>query len=76
MMMTCQAACGAGRQGCARASGEHAGTESVLLCCAALCCGAQQPIGDFDAQRKRLGQIRDNLTGWRALGCELIECYQ
>lgn len=36
----------------------------------------QQPIGDFDAQRKRLNLIRSNLTGWRALGCELIECYQ
>lgn len=36
----------------------------------------QQPIGDFDAQRKRLGQIKSNLRGWRALGCELIECYQ
>jgi hypothetical protein len=36
----------------------------------------QQPIGDFDAQRKRLDAIRVNLRGWRALGCELIECYQ
>jgi hypothetical protein len=40
------------------------------------CAAVQQPIGDFDAQRKRLGLIRNNLLGWRALGCELIECYQ
>ncbi|GMH45911.1 hypothetical protein BSKO_13874 [Bryopsis sp. KO-2023] len=35
----------------------------------------QQPITDFDAQRKRMDAIRARL-GWRVIGCELIECYQ
>ncbi len=34
----------------------------------------QQPIGDFDAQRKRLTALRER-TGWSVIGCELIECY-
>lgn len=35
----------------------------------------QQPIGDFDAQRKRMEVIRAAL-GWRVIGCDLLECYQ
>lgn len=35
----------------------------------------QQPVGDFDAQRKRLKVVRDEL-GWQIIGCELLECYQ
>lgn len=35
----------------------------------------QQPLGDFDAQRKRLKLVRDEL-GWQVIGCELLECYQ
>ncbi|WIA19830.1 hypothetical protein OEZ85_005738 [Tetradesmus obliquus] len=35
----------------------------------------QQPLGDFDAQRKRLKLVRDEL-GWQIIGCELLECYQ
>jgi hypothetical protein len=34
----------------------------------------QQPVGDFDAQRKRMTALRERL-GWPQIGCELIECY-
>lgn len=47
------------------------------FCCAVVpVCLVQQPLSDFDAQRKRLVLIKNNLRGWRALGCELLECYQ
>eukprot|EP00890_Picochlorum_soloecismus_P004929 jgi/Picsp_1/5437/NSC_02796-R1_protein len=35
----------------------------------------QQPIGDFDAQRKRMIKVKENL-GWRAYGdCDVVERY-
>ena len=36
----------------------------------------QQPIGDFDAQKKRMARLRQSL-GWKLLvgDCDLIECY-
>ena len=35
----------------------------------------QQPIGDFDAQRKRMTKLKENL-GWRAYGdCDVLDCY-
>ncbi|GFH07195.1 uncharacterized protein HaLaN_01963 [Haematococcus lacustris] len=34
----------------------------------------QQPLTDFDAQRKRLAVLRKAL-GWSVIGCELKECY-
>uniref|UniRef100_A0A061S2F7 Uncharacterized protein n=2 Tax=Tetraselmis sp. GSL018 TaxID=582737 RepID=A0A061S2F7_9CHLO len=35
----------------------------------------QQPVSDFDTQRKRLTAIREEL-GYRMIGCDLIECFQ
>ena len=35
----------------------------------------QTPLTDFDAQRKRLGAVREQLR-WQLIGCELIECFQ
>ncbi|KAL6759147.1 hypothetical protein V8C86DRAFT_1378208 [Haematococcus lacustris] len=34
----------------------------------------QQPLTDFDAQRKRMAVLRKAL-GWSVIGCELKECY-
>ncbi len=35
----------------------------------------QTPVTDFDAQRKRVAAVREQLR-WQLIGCELIECYQ
>jgi hypothetical protein len=35
----------------------------------------QTPVTDFDAQRKRVAAVRQQLS-WQLIGCELIECYQ
>eukprot|EP00959_Pyramimonas_sp_CCMP1952_P124847 2609926-Pyramimonas_sp.AAC.1 len=36
--------------------------------------GGPTPIGDRNAQPKRMTTLRKEL-GWRLVGCELIECY-
>jgi hypothetical protein len=33
-----------------------------------------QPVTDFDTQKKRMKQLREDL-GWALIGCELLECY-
>jgi hypothetical protein len=35
----------------------------------------QTPVTDFDAQRKRVAAVREQLR-WQLIGCELIECFQ